>query len=120
VDILLSLASFWFFLIARKAEHVNVPAFQLSAGSSAGGLTQHDAFQQFLLFLSEEVLSNAFFISRLLLCVPLCSIFVVPCGDEYFYWIYKFGGQIGLHVVAGPVVHTVLYLSIHDFHPDLQ
>jgi hypothetical protein len=52
--------------------------------------------------------------------LPLCSIFVVPCGDEYFHCIYKFGRQIGLHVVFGPIVHTVHYLSVHHFHPDLQ
>jgi len=54
VDILSSLASFWFFLIALKAEHDNVTAFQLSAGSSAGGVTQHHAFQQFLLLFQKR------------------------------------------------------------------
>ena len=54
MDILSSLASFWFFLIALKAEHDNVTAFQLSAGSSAGGVTQHHAFQQFLLLFQKR------------------------------------------------------------------
>ena len=45
---------FSFFLIARKAEHDNVTAFQLSASSSAGGVTQLHAFQQFLLLFQKR------------------------------------------------------------------
>jgi hypothetical protein len=77
VDILSSLAFFRFLLVVWKAEHDNVTAFQLSAGSPAGGVTQ----------------LHACFTSRHLPCVSLCSIIVVPCGDEYFHWIYKFGRQ---------------------------
>jgi len=48
------LASFQFFLIAWKAERDNVTAFQLSAGSPAGGVTQPHAFQQLLLLFQKR------------------------------------------------------------------
>lgn len=120
MDILSSLASFQFLLIAWKAEHDNVTAFRRSAGSPAGGVTQLHAFQQFLLLFQKRFYQMPASPQGFLPCVSLCSIFVVPCGDEYFHRIYKFGRQIGLHVVVGPVIHIVLYLSIHHFHPDLQ
>jgi hypothetical protein len=54
VDILSHLDSFQFFLIAWKAEHDNVMAFQLSAISPAGGATQLPAFQQILLLFQKR------------------------------------------------------------------
>jgi len=45
---------FGFFLIAWIAEYDNVTAFQLSAGSPAGGVTRLHGFQQFLLLFQKS------------------------------------------------------------------
>lgn len=67
-------------MIAQKAERDKVPAFQLSVGSSAGGVTQHHAFQQFLLLFQKW-------------------FYKMPASSQGFCFVFRCALYLWYHVV---------------------